>query len=79
MLSRTEWRIIRQASRKGLGSEKIARNAISHAVPPSVTEDVQSFLALHYQGKKRFVGYKVDKVFFILWIDHNFKVYDHGS
>ncbi len=78
MLSHMTWRMIRQAPRTGIGTEKIGRGSIHHGIPASVTDDVGSFFALHYQGKKRFVGYKVDKVFYILWVDHDFGVYDHG-
>lgn len=78
MLNRLPWRDIRQASRKGYGVEKIARSAIKYAVPTTVTDDNDYFHALHYSGKKRFIGYKVQQVFYILWIDHNFSVYDHG-
>lgn len=79
MLSRIPWREIQLASSKGLGAEKIPRYRIKPAVPGIVTDDVEYFYSLHYVGKKRFVGYKIGQVFFILWVDHNFGVYDHGS
>lgn len=78
MLSREPWRKIRGASNKGLGSEEIPRHQIKRPVPQSVTEDVEHFHSLHYVGNKRFIGYKVGQIFYILWIDHNFKVYKHG-
>jgi hypothetical protein len=77
MLSRMPWKQIRGAPREGLGSEEIPRAQINHGVPVGVTEDVQYFHALHYVGKKRFVGYRIGRIFFILWVDHNFKVYSH--
>lgn len=77
MLSRIPWKQIRGASRQGMGSEEISRGAIKHAVPASVTEDVGFFHSLHYVGKKRFVGYRVGQIFYVLWVDHNFKVYSH--
>ena len=43
----------------------------------NVTEDVESFAALHYSGKKRFIGYRIGQVFYILWVDHTFEVYQH--
>lgn len=78
MLSRLPWRTIRSASNKGFGSEEIPRKRIKYAVPNSVTEDVDVFVSLHYSGKKRFIGYRVHQIFYVLWVDHNFKVYDHG-
>lgn len=79
MLSRMSWRDIRLAPRKGLGAEKIYRNSIKKPIPNSITEDVDFFYSLHYIGKKRFLGYKVGQIFQIVWVDHNFSVYDHGS
>ena len=77
MLSRESWRTIRGASSKGLGSEEIPRHQIKRPVPQSVTEDVDYFHSLHYVGQKRFIGYKVGQIFYILWVDHNYQVYDH--
>ena len=77
MLSRIPWKQIRSAPRKGLGSEEILRTSIKRAIPTQVTDDVEYFHALHYVGKKRFIGYRVGQIFYILWVDHNFKVYNH--
>lgn len=78
MLSREQWKNIRLAPASGLGAEQIPRYRIKPPIPNVVTEDVSSFTALHYQGKKRFIGYRVGQIFYILWVDHNFSVYDHG-
>ena len=78
MLSRMPWKEIRQAPASGLGSEQIPRYRIHRAVPNSVTDDVDSFTALHFVGRKRFLGYRIGQVFHILWVDHNFETYDHG-
>lgn len=77
LLSRTPWKQIRGAPRTGMGSEEIPRTAIRSPVPSTVTQDVGYFHALHYVGKKRFIGYRVGQIFYILWVDHNFKVYSH--
>jgi hypothetical protein len=79
MLSRLAWKEIRQAPASGFGSEQIPRYRIKRPIPPSVTDDVDSFSALHFSGKKRFLGYRVGQVFHILWVDHDFKTYNHGS
>ena len=78
MLSRMPWKQIRAGRREGLGSEEIPRSHIKHGIPASVTEDVETFHSLHYVAHKRFVGYRVGQIFYILWVDHNFGVYDHG-
>lgn len=79
MLSRLSWQSIRQAPSKGLGAEQIPRHRIKRPIPTAVTEDVAFFYSLHYQGKKRFIGYRIGQIFYILWVDHSFAVYDHGS
>lgn len=77
MLSRIPWKVIRQTSASGFGAEQIPRYRINRSVPNSVTDDVQSFTSMHYVSTKRFIGYKVGRIFYVLWVDHNFKVYDH--
>jgi hypothetical protein len=79
MLSRMPWSQIRQAPSSGLGAEQIPRNRIRRPVPSPVTDDVSFFYSLHYNGKKRFIGYMIGQIFYVLWVDHNFTVYDHGS
>jgi hypothetical protein len=78
MLSKLPWKNVKNAPNKGLGCEQIPKGRIKKPIPSSVTPDVDSFSSLHYQGKKRFIGYRVGRIFFILWIDHDFTVYDHG-
>ena len=78
MLSRIPWNTIRQAPSKGFGAEQIPRHRIKRAVPQGVTADVTFFYSLHYVAKKRFIGYRIGQVFYILWVDHTFEVYDHG-
>jgi hypothetical protein len=77
MLSRLPWKQIRQAPATGLGSEQIPRFRIKRPIPNGVTEDVDSFTSLHYSGKKRFLGYRVGQIFYVLWVDHSFEVYKH--
>jgi hypothetical protein len=79
MLSRLSWKQIREAGSFGLGAEQIPRYRIKRPIPPGVTEDVDKFASLHFNGKKRFVGYRVGQIFHILWVDHSFEVYNHGS
>lgn len=77
LLSRTNWRDIRQSPRHGIGTETIAQSAVNPALPNAVTDDV-TILALRYNGKKPIVGYRDERVFHVLFIDHNFSVYKHG-
>ena len=72
------WQDLRSTQHHGLGSEKIARSSIKVALPPMVTEDVD-IIAFRCIGKAPMVGFRSGRTFNILWIDKNFKVYDHGS
>lgn len=77
-LSQMTWLAIKQAPREGLGTEKIARNAIRPPIPSKITEDVH-LLALRYNGRAPMVGYRDGRVFYIVFVDHTMDVYDHGS
>ena len=69
------WSDIIRSDRHGLGTEKISRAAIK-APTDSVAHG--DFLALRYKGKNPVVGYRQKNIFFVLWFDHNFSLYDHG-
>ena len=72
------WIEIKKQDRHALGIEKIARNCITVAIPRFITEDVDHFLAFRFHGFKPMVGYRNRDVFYVLWFDHDFTLYDHG-
>lgn len=76
-LSQMTWMEIRNAPRHGLGSEKIARDALRPAIPPRVTEDVD-FLSIRYNGKHPMVGFRDGRTFNVMFLDHTMDVYPHG-
>lgn len=71
------WAEIRKAGRHGLGVEKIARTSIKTAMPAFVTADVDDFLAFRFSGLKPMVGYRVRDIFYVIWFDNDFTLYDH--
>lgn len=73
------WNQINQADRHGLGHEKIPKAQIKAAIPKFITEDKDSFMVFRFSGLKPMVGYRVNDVFYVLWFDHNFSLYPHGS
>lgn len=77
-LSEITWQQIKAAPRNGLGQEKISQDAIREPIPSHITEDV-NFLALRFAGKKPMVGYRSGRIFYIIWLDRDFTLYDHGS
>ncbi|MEO0350602.1 MAG: hypothetical protein AAF282_11210 [Cyanobacteria bacterium P01_A01_bin.15] len=77
-LGQLTWSQIQSASRHGLGYEKINRGAIRASIPRHITEDV-SFIAFRFSALKPMVGYRSGRVFYVIWLDKDFTLYDHGS
>lgn len=75
-LSQMSWDEIRKSDKHGLGTEKIARNAIKAPIPKHVTQDVD-FIAFRFCSKAPMVGYKIGATFYVLWLDREFKLYKH--
>lgn len=77
-LSQLPWNRIISSGRHGLGCEEINRNSIRSGIPSHITED-ETFLAFRFSGQAPMIGYRRGNVFHIVWIDRNFKLYNHGS
>lgn len=75
-LSQMTWAEINTAPRHGSGHEIIARDAIKASIPAHITEDV-NLLAFRFYGKAPMVGYRDGSIFYVVWIDPHFKLYDH--
>lgn len=73
----TSWNEIKRLDRHGLGTEKISKSFIKAAIPKFITEDVDDFLVFRYKGMNPMVGYRQRDVFFVLWFDHDFTLYNH--
>lgn len=71
------WAEIKKLPRHGLGTEKMSKHRIKAAIPQFITEDVSDFLVFRYHGLRPMVGYRQRNIFFVLWFDHNFTLYDH--
>lgn len=76
-LSQMTWQQIQTAPKNGSGSEKISRKAIKPAIPTHITKDVNFFLALRYFGKRPMIGYRVENIFHLVYIDRDCSVYKH--
>jgi hypothetical protein len=76
-LSQLTWQQIAQCSRKGQGSEIIARSSIGEdSIPACITED-SNIIAFRFFGNAPMVGFRDAEVFFIVWLDRAFDLYDH--
>jgi len=76
-LSQKTWAEIKSSHRHGIGFEKIDRRSIKSGIPEHLREDV-NFIAFRFYGKAPMVGYRDKRIFHILWIDREFKLYKHG-
>jgi len=74
-----KWKDIRTIPKHGLGTEKIPRDQIKGTIPSHITEDISDFLCFRFNGKKPMVGYREKNIFYILWFDKDFTLYNHGS
>lgn len=72
------WAQIKSQPRHGLGFEKIPVSKIKQPIPQFITEDQKDLIVFRYNGMRSMVGYRVRNIFYVLWFDHNFTLYDHG-
>jgi hypothetical protein len=76
-LSELTWNQIYSSHKHGFGSETIPYKKIKPTIPSHVTKD-STLLALRFSGHKPMIGYRDGATFFVLFLDHNFSVYNHG-
>ncbi|KYC42342.1 hypothetical protein WA1_20445 [Scytonema hofmannii PCC 7110] len=76
-LSKLTWSQIQSQDRHKLGYERISRDSLKVPIPRFITEDV-NLIAFRFSGMKPMVGYRDGCVFYIIWLDKNFTLYDHG-
>lgn len=77
-LGKLNWESIQNAGRKGKGHEKIERNALKKRQKGDIPGD-RKYLSFRL-GKGRnsvFIGYRIGKVFYIVWIDPHGELYSH--
>ena len=76
-LSKLTWQQIRASHRHQFGYEKIERNEIRAGIPPYITEDV-NIIAFRFHKTAPMVGYRDRATFYVVWLDRDFSLYDHG-
>lgn len=74
-LSKLTWQQIQQASMHGQGTEQIARSSLKVQLPGFFNDDY--VLAFRFFGKAPMLGFRRDRVFYILFLDPSFKASSH--
>jgi hypothetical protein len=72
------WAEVKSMPRHALGFEKIAKKSICAQLPSFITDDMDHFLAFRFDGMKPMIGYRLRNIFYVLWFDAKFTLYDHG-
>ena len=76
-LSQLTWAQIKSSGRHQHGYEKIRKASIRVSIPTHITDDVD-LIAFRFSRNKPMVGYRDREVFYILWFDRDFSLYDHS-
>jgi hypothetical protein len=75
-LSQLSWNDLYKAPRHGLGCEIIKQNSMNVPIPEMLKDD-RKLLAFRFDAKKPMVGFREGNIFFIIWVDRDFTLYDH--
>lgn len=76
-LSKLTWAKIQSEDRHSLGYERIPRHCLKVNIPKFLKEDA-NLIAFRFHGKKAMVGYRDRAVFYVIWLDRDFTLYDHS-
>ena len=76
LVSQLTWGQWMQSPREGMGFEKIDRTSITPEIPQAITNDVKHFLSFRFTNG-RVIGFRDETIFYIVWTDGKFEVYDH--
>ncbi|MFC1771110.1 hypothetical protein ACFLZV_04400 [Candidatus Margulisiibacteriota bacterium] len=80
--SKLTWKEIINSPKNALGHEKIKRDSIKIKKIPTLVKEVYVLSTRFNSGKNkksRLLGYRVNEIFYLLWIDKDGKLYEHGS
>lgn len=76
ILGKMPWRELRREHRHRYGCETIERNSLKVGIPDFLTGDVRLLVFRAFE-RVAMVGYKNHRVFHVVWIDREFKLYKH--
>lgn len=77
IMGQLTWEDLELGRRHANGKEKIQIGQIKGRKPRIITPDVEHVYAFRFHGKKPMVGLRSDRIFYIIWLDRSFTLYDH--
>ena len=78
-LSLLTWGQIINSPKHGLGTEKIEQNCIVGDTIPKIIKEDRTLLAIKFHNKSPMVGFRDRDIFYVIWFDRDFTLYNHGS
>jgi hypothetical protein len=76
ILGKLPWKDLRKEHRHRYGCETMERSSLKVGIPAFLTDDVR-LLVLRAFERVAMVGYKSGRIFYVIWIDREFKLYKH--
>ncbi|MCU0073986.1 hypothetical protein N8H71_20535 [Pseudomonas koreensis] len=76
VLGKMSWRELRKEHRHRYGCETIERSSLKVGIPAFLTGDVRLLVFRAFE-RVAMVGYKNQRIFYVVWIDREFKLYKH--
>ena len=75
------WNDYHQNSKQKLGCELLSFDCLKIASKPiCITEDLDKVIVIRFSDNDgRIVGFREQNIYYVLWIDCRFELYDHGS
>ncbi len=75
------WNDYHQIPKESLGYELLPFCCLKIASKPiCVTEDLDKVIVIRFSGNDgRIVGFREKNIYYVLWVDCCFELYDHGS
>jgi len=77
IMGKMTWEQLELTPRHGNGKENIPIAQIRGKKPPIITPDVDHVIAFRFHGTKPMVGHRIDRIFYIIWLDKDYTLYPH--
>lgn len=73
------WLTIQDESNLTIGYEMLPTKGFKPTPPDFITPEMKELMVFRFGKDGRMAGYKKEHIFYIVWLDCTFKLYDHGS